>query len=162
RRVHCRGRRAGRAVRRVGRARRAVALCRVGRRRRPAAGDVLRQGGFGAGRGRGPPLRRGTRGGDVMTALLVLGAADGSLATYRTARRLGYRTIAVDQRETAPGVALADEHLAVSTREPDRILAALGDRSDLVGVLAPCSDIALPTQRELAARLGLPCGLTEA
>ena len=31
---------------------------------------------------------------------------------------LGYRTIAVDQRGTAPGVALADEHLPISTREP--------------------------------------------
>ena len=97
-----------------------------------------------------------------MRSLVILGAADGSLATYATARRMGLRTIAVDQRRDAPGVALADEHLEVSTREPDRILAALGDRTDLAGVMAPCSDIALPTQRELASRLGLPCGLTEA
>lgn len=93
--------------------------------------------------------------------LVILGAADGSLATYRKARELGYRTIAVDQRGTAPGVALADEHLPISTREPGLILAALGGRRDIGGVLAPCSDIALPTQRELAHRLGLPCGLTE-
>jgi biotin carboxylase len=95
-------------------------------------------------------------------SLLILGAADGSMATYRAARQLGYRTIAVDMRNTAPGVALADEHLSISTREPERIAAALAGRDDLAGVLAPCSDIALPTQHELARRFGLPCGLTDA
>jgi biotin carboxylase len=95
-----------------------------------------------------------------MKSVLILGAADGSLATYRAARRLGYRTVAVDQRDSAPGVALADEHLPVSTRSVPDILAALADRTDVVGVMAPCSDIALPAQRELAARLGVPCGLT--
>jgi biotin carboxylase len=96
------------------------------------------------------------------SSLLILGAADGSMATYRAARQLGYRTIAVDQRGTAPGVALADEHLPISTRESELIAAALADRDDLAGVLAPCSDIALPTQRELARRFALACGLTDA
>lgn len=94
-------------------------------------------------------------------SLLILGAADGSMATYRAARQLGYRTIAVDQRGTAPGVTLADEHLPISTREPELIAVALAGRNDLAGVLAPCSDIALPTQQELARRFGLPCGLTD-
>lgn len=96
-----------------------------------------------------------------MRTLVILGAADGSMATYRAARRLGYRTIAVDQRSSAPAVALADEHLPISTREPELIRTALAGRTDLAGVLAPCSDIALPTQQELARRLGLPCGLTD-
>jgi biotin carboxylase len=96
-----------------------------------------------------------------MKSLLILGAADGSLATYRAARRLGYRTVAVDQRATAPGVLLADAHLPVSTRDVDAIVEGLRGK-EIAGVLAPCSDIALPTQRELAVRLGLPCGLTEA
>jgi len=95
-------------------------------------------------------------------SLIILGAADGSMATYRAARRLGYRTIAVDQRTTAPGVVLADEHVPISTREPELIAGALAGRDDLAGVLAPCSDIALPTQQELARRFGLPCGLTDA
>lgn len=97
-----------------------------------------------------------------MKSLVILGAAYGSMATYRTARALGYRTIAVDLRVTAPGVALADEYLPISTREPDLIAAALAGRDDLVGVLAPCSDIALPTQQTLAGRFGLLCGLTDA
>lgn len=98
-----------------------------------------------------------------MRTLLVLGGADGSLSTYRTARALGYRTVCVDWSATAPGVALADEQLPVSTRDPDAILAALasaGWTADIAGVLAPASDIALPTLVELTTRLGLPCHLS--
>lgn len=97
-----------------------------------------------------------------MRSLIILGAADGAMATYRRARTLGYRTIAVDLRPTAPGVALADEYLPISTREAGRIGDALAGRGDLAGVLAPSSDIALPAQMALAERLGLPCGLTDA
>jgi biotin carboxylase len=96
-----------------------------------------------------------------VNTLVILGAANGALATYRTARAMGLRTIAVDQRADAPSIALADEHLALSTRDVDRLHAALSGRDDLAGVVAPASDIALPTQRELASRLGLPCGLSE-
>ncbi len=96
-----------------------------------------------------------------MTTLVILGGADGALSTYRTARRMGLRTIAVDQRASAPGVALADEYLDISTRDVDALVASLAGRTDLIGVMAPCSDIAVPTQRALAERLGLPCGLTE-
>lgn len=97
-----------------------------------------------------------------MTTIVVLGAADGALSTYRTARGMGYRTIAVDWKPGAPGVALADEYLPLSTRDVPALLAALGDRQDLAGVVAPSSDIALPTQRELTVALGLPVLLTEA
>lgn len=91
-----------------------------------------------------------------MSTLVILGAADGSLPTYRTARELGYRTISVDRSPHAPGVELADEYLPVSTRDAGRIAAELAGRADLAGVVAPASDIALPAQRELAIRLGLP------
>lgn len=96
-----------------------------------------------------------------MKSLLILGAADGAMATYRTARALGYRTVAVDLRDTAPAVALADEHLPVSTRDVGALTEILRGRSDVVGILAPSSDIALPTQLALAGRFGLPCGLSE-
>jgi biotin carboxylase len=88
--------------------------------------------------------------------LLILGAADGSLSTYRTASAMGYRTICVDRSATAPGVALADEFLPLSTRDTDAIAAALANRTDLAGALAPSTDIALPTLRALTERLGLP------
>ncbi|GGO66994.1 ATP-grasp domain-containing protein [Nonomuraea cavernae] len=96
-----------------------------------------------------------------MTSLLILGAADGALSTYRVAAEMGYRTIAVDQSATAPGVALADEYLPVSTRDAGAILAALGGRTDVAGVVAPSSDVAVPALRELAVALGLPSRLSE-
>jgi biotin carboxylase len=93
-------------------------------------------------------------------ALVVLGAADGSLSTYRTARALGYRTICVDRSPAAPGVALADEFLPLSTRDTEAIAAALAGRDDLAGALAPSTDIALPTLLALTERLGLPVTMT--
>ena len=96
-----------------------------------------------------------------MKTIVVLGAADGSLSTYRTATEMGYRTIAVDWSATAPGIELADEYLPLSTRDVPAILAALGNRQDLAGVVAPSSDIAVPTQRELTVSLGLPTPLSE-
>ncbi|MER6583305.1 hypothetical protein, partial [Nonomuraea sp. NPDC001023] len=57
-------------------------------------------------------------------SLVVLGAADGSLSTYRAAAGLGLRTIAVDRSAGAPGVALADEYLPVSTHDPAAVTAA--------------------------------------
>ncbi|HEX6873734.1 MAG TPA: hypothetical protein VF163_21755 [Micromonosporaceae bacterium] len=95
-----------------------------------------------------------------MKALVILGAADGALSTYRVANELGYRTIAVDQSAAAPGVRVADEYLPISTRDVDAILAALGNRTDVAGVLAPCSDVAVPTVRALTVALGLPVRLT--
>ncbi|MPZ82679.1 MAG: ATP-grasp domain-containing protein [Actinophytocola sp.] len=97
-----------------------------------------------------------------MRTIVVLGAAEGSLSTYRTAAEMGYRTIAVDWSASAPGVELADEYLPLSTRSTPEILAALGGRTDLAGVLAPTSDIALPTLRELTVALGLPVQLSVA
>lgn len=96
-----------------------------------------------------------------MKTVVVLGAADGALSTYRTAKEMGYRTIAVDWNASAPGIALADEYLPLSTRDVPALLTALGDRRDLAGIVAPCSDIALPTLRQLTVTLGLPELLTE-
>jgi biotin carboxylase len=93
-------------------------------------------------------------------ALVVLGGADGAITTLRTARRLGLRTICVDQYADAPAVRLADEHLHVSTRDGPRLVELLSGRADLAGVVSPASDVNLPTQHLLADRLGLPCGLS--
>ncbi|WP_412537783.1 ATP-grasp domain-containing protein [Longispora sp. K20-0274] len=97
-----------------------------------------------------------------MRTLVVLGGADGAITTLRTARRLGVRTVCVDVRADAPAVAWADEFCDVSTRDTDRLVAALAGRPDLAGVLSPASDVNLPTQLALAERLGLPCGLSAA
>jgi biotin carboxylase len=97
----------------------------------------------------------------VTPTVLVLGAADGAVPTYRAARRLGLRTIAVDVRPDAPAVRLADEHVHVSTTDVAAIADAVAGRREIVAVVAPASDVALPVQLALAHHLGLPTGLSE-
>ncbi|CAM3065061.1 ATP-grasp domain-containing protein [Saccharomonospora xinjiangensis] len=94
--------------------------------------------------------------------LVVLGGADGSVGVYRRARELGYRTICVDIRPGAPGVAAADEYLQLSVRAPERIDAALRSRTDIAGVICPASDVGLPTQAWLAKAWDLPSPLPDA
>jgi biotin carboxylase len=96
-----------------------------------------------------------------VTSLLLLGAADGAVPTYHRAAKLGYRTICVDIQPGAPAVPLADEYLHISTRAPEQVAAALVGRDDIVGVLAPARDIALPAQRWLARHWGLPDPVSE-
>ncbi|MFI6297999.1 ATP-grasp domain-containing protein [Nonomuraea sp. NPDC050790] len=96
-----------------------------------------------------------------MKHLVILGGSDGTVSAFRAARRLGLSTICVDMRADAPGVAEADEFLHLSTRDVAAVAAALRGRADLAGLLAPGSDINLPSLVELAGLLGLPCGLTE-
>ncbi len=69
--------------------------------------------------------------------LVVLGASTHTSGVYQQAAKLGYRTIAVDQR---PGVEGADEYLAISCRAPERVADALADRTDVVGVLCAGTD----------------------
>lgn len=94
--------------------------------------------------------------------LVVLGGADGAITALRTARRIGLRTICVDQLTSAPALPHADEHLHVSTRDGQRLAGLLADRTDLAGVVSPASDVNLPTQYLLAGQLGLPSGLSPA
>lgn len=88
--------------------------------------------------------------------IVVIGAADGSVSTYQRAAELGYRTIAVDIRPGAPGVAHADEFVQASVRAPEQIAAALLERDDIAGVLCPASDVGLRTQAWLARHWNLP------
>ncbi|WSJ74751.1 ATP-grasp domain-containing protein [Amycolatopsis sp. NBC_01307] len=93
--------------------------------------------------------------------LVILGGADGAVSTYERARELGFRTICVDVRPGAPGVAFADEFLQVSVRAPEQIAAALDGRPDIAGVLCPASDVGLPTLAWLTRHWGLPDPLPE-
>ncbi len=90
----------------------------------------------------------------VPRTLLMLGAGPDQLPAYREARQQGYRLVAVDQKADSPGAALADVFLPISTRDADRIVAALdGDRPD--GIVTTATDAALGTHRELAIHYGL-------
>jgi biotin carboxylase len=90
-----------------------------------------------------------------MSNLLVLGASADQIPTYLEARRLGCRTIGVDQREDAPAVPLADEFLPVSTREPEAVIQRLGPVA-VAGVVAPASDANQPALRVLADHYRTP------
>jgi biotin carboxylase len=93
--------------------------------------------------------------------ILVLGGADGSLGTIRTARAMGLHTICADARADAPGTAAADELLNVSTLDVPALVAGLHG-IDVDAVVSPASDVNLPSQFALARLLGLPHGLSAA
>ncbi|MEU8107151.1 ATP-grasp domain-containing protein [Nonomuraea muscovyensis] len=95
-----------------------------------------------------------------MKRLVVLGGSDGTISSFRAARRLGLGTVCVDMRADAPGVREADEFLHLSTRDVGAVTAALRDLGDVAGLIAPGTDINLPSLVEVAGRLGLPCNLS--
>lgn len=92
-----------------------------------------------------------------MTArtVLVLAASVYQLDAIRTAKRLGYRTITVDNRPSNPGHAIADVSSIVDTTDLDGVLA-VARRERVDGIISPCTDVAVPTAAYVAAALGLP------
>jgi len=87
--------------------------------------------------------------------LLVLAASKYQLRTIRTAKRLGYRVITTDNVPGNPGHALADRAYPTDTTDLDGVLSiARAERID--GVIAPCTDVAVPTAAHVASALQLP------
>lgn len=87
--------------------------------------------------------------------LLVLAASSYQLRTIQTAKRLGYRVITTDNVPGNPGHALADRAYSTDTTDLDGVLSiAQSERID--GVIAPCTDVAVPTAAYLASKLQLP------
>ena len=86
--------------------------------------------------------------------LLVLAASTYQLDTIRTAKSLGYRVITSDNRPSNPGHALADQAYNIDTRDCGAVLE-MAKNEEVTGVLAPCTDIALPTAAIVADALGL-------
>jgi biotin carboxylase len=84
---------------------------------------------------------------------VVLGAAEEQIGIYREARRRGIPTIAVDHRRDRPALPFADRFVHRSTRDPDGIMAALGDVRP-AGIVAAASDAGLRTWHELGLRYG--------
>jgi formate-dependent phosphoribosylglycinamide formyltransferase (GAR transformylase) len=93
--------------------------------------------------------------------LLVLGAGEDQSGVYLEARERGLRTVGVDIRRDAPSVRLADRFLPMTTRDADGIERSVRDEN-IVGVIAPASDAATPTARDLAMRLHLPVSTSAA
>lgn len=92
---------------------------------------------------------------DPKASLLILGAGEGQLPVYLEARRRGLQIIAVDRDRDALALPYADEHVAVSVREPDAIVAALDGRVP-DAVLAGAGEQATWSWYELSERFGTP------
>lgn len=82
--------------------------------------------------------------------LPVLGAGAEQIPAFRTARRLGHRTIGVDRDPAAAGAKEADVFVPISTREADDIMVFLGDVT-INGVLAPYTEAPQAALQVLAA-----------
>ena len=87
--------------------------------------------------------------------LLVLAASRYQLDAIRAARRLGLRVVTTDNVPENPGHALADRAYHVDTTDTVGVLA-IARTERIAGVLAPCTDIAMPTAAVVARELGLP------
>lgn len=87
-------------------------------------------------------------------SVLVLGASRYQLEAIRTAKRLGYRVVTTDNVPENPGHALADASYGVDTTDPEGVLRVAREEG-IVGVLAPATDVAVPTAAHVAQALGL-------
>jgi len=87
--------------------------------------------------------------------LLVLAASIYQIPAIETARRLGYRVITTDNVPSNPGHSLADASFDVDTTDLEGVLA-LAKREGIAGVIAPGTDVAVPTCAYVAERLHLP------
>lgn len=95
--------------------------------------------------------------------LLVLGASIYQEAAIVRARELGYRVLSVDNVPDNPGHARAERSFNVDITDREGILA-LARRERIDGILAPCTDVGVPTVAYVAGKLGLagpPLGAAE-
>jgi len=86
--------------------------------------------------------------------LLVLAASIYQVPVIEAAKRLGYRVVTVDNVPANPGHALADASYNVSTRRRDDMLG-IAQKEAISGIIAACTDVALPTAAYVAKKLGL-------
>jgi biotin carboxylase len=89
------------------------------------------------------------------TTILVLGASHHQLDVIAEGHRRGLRVAVADNLATNPGHQLADASHVVDTTDVD-LIERVARLESVQGVLAPCTDVAVPTAATVAARLGLP------
>lgn len=88
-------------------------------------------------------------------AILILGASTYQLEAIRCAKELGIRTVVTDNRPENPGHALADRSYHVDTTDRDAV-DEIAKRENVNGVLAACTDVAVPTAAWVAQQQALP------
>ena len=86
---------------------------------------------------------------------MVLAASLYQLETIKTAKRLGYRVITTDNVPNNPGHKLADKSYKISTTEKEAVLN-IACQEKINGIIAACTDVAVPTAAYVAERLSLP------
>lgn len=86
--------------------------------------------------------------------LLVLAASAYQLRTIKTAKRLGYRVITTDNAPENPGHKFADCAYGLDTTDLEGVLA-IARKERIDGVIAPCTDVAVPTAAFVAEELKL-------
>lgn len=87
--------------------------------------------------------------------LLVLAASTYQLECIEKAKQLNYRVITTDNIASNPGHQLADKSYLVDTTNKIEILK-LAIKENIDGIIAPCTDVALPTAAYVASQLNLP------
>ena len=86
--------------------------------------------------------------------LLVLAASHYQLEAIETARRLRYRVITTDNVPDNPGHALADRSYGADTTDIQTVLG-IARAEQIAGIIASCTDVAVPTAAVVAHELGL-------
>ena len=90
-----------------------------------------------------------------MRTVLFVGAGRHQRRAIERVRELGLRVVAVDRNSEAPGLALADDAVAVDFSDADAV-AEVGRRHAVDGVLTIAADSAVPVVARVAELLGLP------
>ena len=90
-----------------------------------------------------------------MKTLLVLAASTYQVDTIKTAKKLGFRVLTADNRPNNPGHELADQSYNVDTTDCTAIMQ-IASSQNVSGVIAPCTDVAVPTAAYVSEKLGLP------
>lgn len=88
-------------------------------------------------------------------SLLVLAASVYQLDVIKTAKRLGYRVITTDNVPSNPGHRLAHTNYQIDTTDRHAVLE-MARSEEIDGVIAACTDVAMPTAAHIASVLGLP------
>lgn len=88
-------------------------------------------------------------------SLLVLGASYSQIPLFKTARRLGIRTIAATIQGPYAGIPYADEVLYCDITKPEEVLRAVRNQK-IDGVTTCCMDVGTRTMGVLCRELSLP------
>ena len=97
--------------------------------------------------------------GNLKNAIVCMAAGKSQVIVIEKAKSLGYAVIAVDRNPEAPGFALSDENLVLSTYDPIPIITALKElsaRYNIVGVVNRASGPPVVTTAAICKALNLP------